>query len=278
MSAAQPSPAHSDPDLEPLPLEVPAYVPPPPQATSAAPKPTPIPPAPTMDRAYVERHQVVERYLAGRLPPRAVQEFERFCRANPDVLDAIGLPDRVNAGLRLLDVSGRPQPWEEAPRKPWEKLPVLLGAAGFGVACLVLAAVLGTKLLDRNARIVELEKAVAEQPLLPATSTRPITVIPARNGPTRRPAVTIGQGGTQMADLKIDVSWSKFSQFKVLVERQEQGRVAVLHNVLRNSNGQVRIALNSSALGPGNYDLTLQGLTWRGQPVPQAWVTIAIAR
>jgi hypothetical protein len=54
--------------------------------------------------------------------------------------------------------------------------------------------------------------------------------------------------------------------------------VAVLHNLLKDSNGHLRVGLNSSALGPGNYLLTIDGLDWRGQPVPDAWITIAIAR
>ena len=36
-----------------------------------------------------------------------------------------------------------------------------------------------------------------------------------------------------------------------------QGRVAVLHNMLRDSNGDLRIALNSTALGPGSYRLAI---------------------
>jgi len=54
--------------------------------------------------------------------------------------------------------------------------------------------------------------------------------------------------------------------------------VAVLNNIDKDSNGHLRIALNSSALGPGNYQLTLEGLDWRGQPQPDSWVTIGIQR
>jgi hypothetical protein len=38
----------------------------------------------------------------------------------------------------------------------------------------------------------------------------------------------------------------------------------------------VRIALNTSALGPGNYQLSIDGMTWKGEPVPEAWITIGI--
>ncbi len=84
-------------------------------------------------------------------------------------------------------------------------------------------------------------------------------------------------GTTQLADLKLDVSRSAYRSFRITIDRIDQGRVAILHNVAKDSNGHVRIALNTSALGPGNYQLTLEGLTWKGETVPDAWLTIGIA-
>jgi len=51
----------------------------------------------------------------------------------------------------------------------------------------------------------------------------------------------------------------------------------VLHDIQRDSSGNVRIELNSSALGPGDYQFSIEGLTWRGEPVPQAWANIRFA-
>jgi len=98
-------------------------------------------------------------------------------------------------------------------------------------------------------------------------------VIPSRTGPSVHSLVMIG-GEAQMADLKIDVSWSQFTVFQVTVDRVDQGRVGVLHNMQRDSNGNLHLELNSTALGPGAYQLTIEGLTWRGEAVPQAWATI----
>jgi hypothetical protein len=116
------------------------------------------------------------------------------------------------------------------------------------------------------------------QPLDPAKSTRTISVIPSRTGPVQHSMVTIGGGETQMADLKIDLSWSQFTAFRVTIDRIDQGRVGVLHNVQRDSGGNLQIELNSSALGPGDYQLTIEGLTWRGDALPQAWATISFGR
>src|SRR6185369_6467963 len=102
-------------------------------AGSAA--PAAVAPAP-MDRDFIARNQIVERYLSGRLPLKGATEFEKFCTDNPELLDELGLPARVNAGLRLLEAAGKPEPWQEAPKKFWEK-PYL--AIGLGVATIALA-------------------------------------------------------------------------------------------------------------------------------------------
>jgi hypothetical protein len=240
---------------------------------------TTVPPAPQMDRDFIARNQVVERYLSGRLPLKAATEFERFCRDHPEVLDQIGLPERVNAGLRLLEAAGKPEPWQEAPRPAWQKPQVTLALA-------VAVAVLGMTLAGlaasnsgKNHRIAELQKQNTERPLDAATSTREIRLLPSRSGASNSPAIIIGGGnGAQLADLKIDESRSPYHAFRVTIDRIDQGRVAVLNNMDKDSNGHVRIALNSSALGPGNYQLTIEGLDWRGQPQPDSWVTIGIQR
>src|SRR5476651_1172879 len=91
---------------------------------------------PLMDRDFIVRNQIVERYLSGKLPVKGATDFERFCREEPELLDEIGLPEQVNAGLRLLEASGKPEPWQQAPKKPWEKPQILLG---LGAAVLLLA-------------------------------------------------------------------------------------------------------------------------------------------
>jgi hypothetical protein len=239
-----------------------------------------VPPSPTMDRDFIARNQVTERYLSGRLPLKAATEFERFCRDHPELLDQIGLPERVNAGLRLLEAAGKPEPWQETSRPSWQKPQVTLAlAVAVAVLGMVLAGVAATN-SSKSHRIAELQKQNSERALDPATSTREIRLLPSRSGASNSPAITIGggAGGAQLADLKIDESRSPYRTFRVTIDRIDQGRVAVITGLDKDSNGHLRIALNSSALGPGNYQLTLEGLDWRGQPQPDSWVTIGIQR
>jgi hypothetical protein len=233
-----------------------------------------------MDRDFIARNQVVERYLSGRLPVKGAADFERFCREHPELLDEMGLPERVNAGLRLLEASGKPEPWHEAAPAMWQKPQVTMGLAATVAALAVALAIVATGNAGKNHRIARLQKEATERALDPATSRREIRLLPSRSGASNTPAITIGgdRGGAQLADLKIDESRSPYHTFRVTIDRIDQGRVAIINNLSKDSNGHLRIALNSSALGPGNYQLTLEGLDLRGEPQPDSWVTIGLAR
>jgi len=218
----------------------------------------------------------VERYLAGRLPLRGQQDFENYCRDHPEVLDELGLPTQINAGLRLLEAGGRPTPWEEKPQRLWDRPAVRYVLLGATLALVVVALTLASRLGTSERRARQLAQQVQAQPLSPATATHSVILLPSRTAPSRRAAVALGGINAQMADLKVDVSWSAFTNFRVTVDRIDQGRVAVIYQALRDSNGQVHIAFNTSALGPGLYQLTLEGLNWKGEAVPQAWVTVEV--
>jgi hypothetical protein len=229
-----------------------------------------------MDRDFILRNQIAERYISGRLPLKGATDFERFCRENPALLDELGLPERVNAGLRLLEAAGKPEPWATEPKRLWEKTQVVIGLAGATLALVIGLAVVWSDGSAKSARIAKLQKHVAEQPLEPATSTRTIRLLPNYKGGSNTPAVVIGTGETQLADLKLDLSRSDYKAFRITIDRIDQGRVMVLHNVQKDSNGHVRIALNTSALGPGNYQFSIEGLTWRGEVRPEAWITVGV--
>ena len=231
-----------------------------------------------MDRDFIARNQIVERYLSGRLPLKGATDFENFCKENPKVLDELGLPERVNAGLRLLEASGKPEPWQEKSPRFWSRPQFVLGLVAAVVLLGVALAITASNVSIKEQKIARLEKQAAERPLEPATTTRVIRLVPSHEAASNTPAVTIGGGAAQLVDFKIDETRSAYKTFRVTIDRIDQGRVAVLQNLVKDSNGHLRIALNSSALGPGNYQLAIEGLSWRGDPEPDSWVTIGIQR
>src|SRR5262249_34900774 len=129
-------------------------------------------PAPAMDKDFVIKNQIVERYIAGRLPPKGVTDFERLIRSRPELIEELGLPDRVNAGLRLLDAAGIAEPWAEKEKKFWEKPVFTFGAAGLAIAALIGCLVLALQVSSRNASIEKLKVENHERPVVPSTRKR----------------------------------------------------------------------------------------------------------
>lgn len=228
-----------------------------------------------MDREFIIKNQIVERYLAGRLPPKGVTDFERLIRSRPQLIDELGLAEKVNAGLRLLDAAGVAEPWAEKQLKFWEKPAFAMGAAALAAVTLIACAVLALQVSSRNDTIARQAKENAERPIAPSTLKRTIQVGAARNGPPTTPTLTINKG--EFAEMKVDLSWTRFAAFRISIDRVDQGRVAAIDSMAKDSNGQVRIALNAGAFGPGDYMVTIEGLNMRRESIPVAWYRINVA-
>ncbi|HEV7609657.1 MAG TPA: hypothetical protein VGO61_20145 [Steroidobacteraceae bacterium] len=232
--------------------------------------------APAMDREFIIKNQIVERYLAGRLPPKGVTDFEKLIRSRPQLIDELGLAEKVNAGLRLLDAAGIAEPWAEAPRTFWQKPAFSMGAAALAAVALIGCAILAMQVSARNGTIARQKAENIERPIAPSTHKRTIVVGVARNGPPVQPTLTISYG--EFAEIKADLSWARFGAFKVSIDRVNQGRVAVLDAVEKDSNGHLRISLNAGAFGPGDYMVTIEGLNMRRESLPVGWFRLSVAR
>ena len=229
-----------------------------------------------MDREFIIKNQIVERYLAGRLPPKGVTDFEKLIRSRPQLIEELGLADKVNAGLRLLDAAGVAEPWAEKPKPAWQKPVVTIAAAGVAIAALIGCGILAAQVSSRETSIDKLKRENVERPIAPSTKKRTILVGVSRNGPPAQANVSISHG--DFAELKADVSWTRFAMFKVSIDRVDQGRVAVLDGVTKDSNGHLRMSFNAGAFGPGDYLVTLEGLNIRRESVPVGWYRISISR
>jgi hypothetical protein len=230
-----------------------------------------------MDADFIQRNQIIERYLSGRLPARGAQDFEQFCRANPQAITGLGLAEQINAGLRLLEAAGRDDPWAPPPLAFWQKPRFIAGLTAAAGLLLIGAGVLWYGTGQQRHHISTLQAQLATRPLQPVTTTRALTLTPVRGDATPGNAATLGRDRTELADLKIDVSWSRFTTFRLTVDQVDHGRVMVLGNLQRDSSGHLRVGLNSSALRPGRYTARIEGLDRRGNASAQGAFAFTIA-
>lgn len=232
---------------------------------------------PRFDRKFIEDHQLVERYLEGKLPFKGAQDLEKWCRANPEYLNELKLSDRAHASLKLLEASGRPQDLREPPPPWWRSTYVLIGlSVAAGLSLLAFWAMLGKYLLLRG-ELDETRNTMSQGTLVQPAASREVRVAPDRAPGIDRARVLVSRSAPQLLDLHIDLNYTeKLVQFRMFVDKKDQGRALILNNLLKDSNGELRMTLNSTGLAAGIYDARIEGLPFKGSPIPLAWLILEV--
>ncbi len=233
-------------------------------------------PAPRFDRKFIEEHQLLERYLANKLPLKGACDLENWCRANPQYLDELKLAQRAQMSLKLLEAAGKPQDLGE-PKEPWWKnIYFHIGLGVFAVACLVAFMVLFGKYVLMRGDLEDARNVVKRGALLPPADLATFKIDPDRVPGIDKARISVSHTVPTMADLKIGLSFTKLTQFKVTMDKKDQGRTLVINYLNKDSNGDLRFGFNTSSLSAGQYNVRIDGLPFRGDPIGMAWLIIEV--
>lgn len=257
-----------------------------------------------MDRKYIEAEHIVDRYLSGDLTVREAREFEQYCLDHPEALRAMPIPVRLKARLArrpaqdsetgvfkaipssathaALEVSDEGFDVEEEERR-FGSAPGIGGnrTVLIGLVFALIAAVAGlvayaVQANSLNKKMLAMQRAVEATQMQAAGSTRVYRVQPVRGKPSQ-PTLRLGwMQPPQWMDLYVDVSEGKYNQFMVTVEKIDGGLVMQLRRVARDSNRDLRLTLNSSAFGPGDFLVRIDGYNWRGQTETVGWLMLGL--
>lgn len=119
-----------------------------------------------------------------------------------------------------------------------------------------------------------LEAQAAEGFLRSASTARTARV--SLRAPQR---VSLGGGSApERLEFLIDARGNRFNVFRIVIVRDDG--VAILHfdRLQRDSNGDLRFALNSTLLPPGSYTIRIEGFTWRGETAPVGRIPLTVTR
>ena len=251
---------------------------------------TPI--APRFDRKFIEEHKVLERYLDGKLPVKGARDLETWCRGNPDYLNELKLSERAQSSLKLLEACGKPVDLSE-PQPPWWKSVYLL--IGLGAAALLsLTAfwVLFGKYSILQNRLEEARTVLKQGPLVQPASETSVTITPDRAPDRGAARIVVSRAAPQLLDVHIDLGYTqpsntgpqtnalamakKLMTFRMVVDKKDQGRALVLNNLLKDSNNQLRLTLNSTGLSAGIYTVRIEGVPFSGGAYPLGWMTLEV--
>lgn len=159
----------------------------------------------------------------------------------------------------------------------WQTRPFV---AGLAVACVALAALAVTSMVNASRERAAARVAAEREQTLTLraiNSVRSLRITPNPRSWSASPDLTLAwPEPPQLLELRLAVGYSPFLAFAVIVDKVDHGRVLVVERMAPDSNKELRLSLNSSAFGPGEYRLRLQGYTWRGDRVDVGWVRFQV--
>lgn len=157
-----------------------------------------------------------------------------------------------------------------------ERLQQPKALAGVGGLILVLVLVLiwvAWRWGIAEERYELLEKKAAEGFLVAPSSTRNVRVNP-------RDSRVIGIGGgdlPQRVDLKIAAVTSSYDRFRVTLMRDDGTLLLHADRMVRDSNNDLRLSLNTSLLAAGRYRLKIDGYSRQGDLEPFEEASLQVA-
>jgi hypothetical protein len=77
-------------------------------------------------------------------------------------------------------------------------------------------------------------------------------------------------------DIHVDATEGRYNTFQITIDKADGTRVMQIRRITRDSNKELRFALNSSAFGPGDYLLRFDGYNWRGQTEEIGWAMLGL--
>lgn len=153
----------------------------------------------------------------------------------------------------------------------WQDRRVAIGAAvALGVLLLACLWLAGSASVARE-RLALLEAQAQEGFLLPPSTTRTARL-------QLGSGASLGGATPERLELRIDARSNTFNLFRVSIDRDDGTALMRFDRLQRDTNGEIRFALNSTLLPPGAYTIEVEGFTWRGETRPVGRVSLRVTR
>jgi hypothetical protein len=245
-------------------------------ARTISPVKTPAP-SPRFDRKFIEEHQLVERYLENKLPFKGARDLENWCRAHPDYLDELKMSERAHSSLKLLEAAGAPQDLGEEKPPWWKSLNVLIGMAALCAVSVIAFWFLFGKYEMLKIQLDDTKTLMTQGSLVQPAVETSVRVSPDHSPGIDRARLILNHNAPQLMDVHIDLAYTqKLNQFRMIVDKKDQGRALILEDLMKDSNNELRLTLNSTGLAMGIYTVRLEALPFKGAPLPIGWLLLEV--
>jgi len=185
----------------------------------------------------------------------------------------------VQADLPLPEPHGAAMVDDERPIELpwWQRRWSVFALAAIAFLLLVATSVSQVGARRDRAAAIDLQQRVRALTLRPPSTERTLRISPNTRSWSANPDATMDwPDPPELVELTLPVAYAPFNMFAVTVDKVDQGRMLVLQRQVPDSNHDLRVSLNSTAFGAGEYRIKLQGYTWRGQRIDVGWVRLVV--
>jgi hypothetical protein len=245
-----------------------------PMTVSTAPAATPQPVSPRFDRKFIEDHQLIERYLTNKLPYKGARDLENWCREHPEYLSELNISERAQASLKLLEHSGQQVDLREPAAPWWKSIYMLIGLALFALISLAAFWAMVGKNASLHRELEDTRTQMRQGSLVQPAVQSALRISPDRAPDINRARINVSHTAPQLIELHLDMSYTKAMQFRMIVDKQDQGRALILDSLLKDSNGELQLTFNTTGLPIGIYTVRLEAVPSHGVSVPIGWLIL----
>jgi hypothetical protein len=179
--------------------------------------------------------------------------------------------------LPLPPPPGPPLPAPEVELAWWQTPPAFAGLVALAGLLLVVAAFAIFAAQQDRARASQLESRLEALTPAVAETLRALRIAPNPRSWSAEPdAVVEWPSPPELLDLYLPVAYTDFTTFTVAVDKVDHGRMLVAQRLAPDGNKELRLTLNSSAFGPGEYRIRIEGFNWRGERADVGWVRLVM--
>ncbi|MFO1406013.1 MAG: hypothetical protein U1F08_00635 [Steroidobacteraceae bacterium] len=181
------------------------------------------------------------------------------------------------AELPLPPPPGPPLPVEPLEYAWWQKPSTVAGLAVVAVLC-VTAGIAGKIAADRaRAHEADMASEVRRLTLRAAGAERAVRIAPNPRSWSATPDATLDwPDPPQLLELYLPVGYANFPTYGITIDKVDHGRLLAVQRMVPDSNQELRLALNSSAFGPGEYRIRIEGHDRLGERVDAGWVRLVV--
>jgi hypothetical protein len=237
----------------------------------------PAAPTPRFDRKFIEDHKLVERYLDNKLPFKGARDLENWCRAHPEYLEELKMSERAQSSLKLLEAAGAAPDLREEKPPWWQHINVL-----FGLCALTAVSFVAFWFLFGKYELLKIALEDTKTQMTQGSLVQPAVETTVRVSPDHSPGIdhariVLSHNAPQLMEVHLDLGYTqKLNQFRIIVDKKDQGRAMILNYLLKDSNGELVMTLNSTGLSQGIYTVRIEALPYRGTPLPIGWLLLEV--